>query len=91
MKNRRVAFIWLLVSITAIFLFADFLHTETTLNPQDDCPICLWERQVIAISKLYFLFLLAFFIPLFKFANPQEKVHSLVSRFHIKSRAPPTF
>jgi hypothetical protein len=91
MKLKRIVFLWLLVAVSGLILFADFFHTEDTLEPDDHCPICIWERNVIAISQLYFLFVLALFVFLFHLLINQSKLRFIVIHYYFNSRAPPSF
>jgi hypothetical protein len=92
MKMKRIAFIYLLVAISIIFLFADFFHTETTLEreEQDDCPICIFERNTLAISQLYFLFVAIVFVSLFRFVIRQNRARPVFVHYHFNIRGPPS-
>jgi hypothetical protein len=89
-KLKRIAFLYLLAAISIIFLLADFFHTETTLEEQDDCPICIFERNSLAISQLYFLFVEIVFVSLFRFIIHQNRARSILINFHFNIRAPPS-
>jgi hypothetical protein len=90
MKLKQIAFLYLLVVISIIFLFADFFHTETTLEEQEDCPICIFERNVIAISQLYFLSIAILFFSLFRFIIHHNRARPLFINHHFYIRAPPS-
>jgi hypothetical protein len=89
MKLKRIAFLYLLIAISIIFLFAVFFHTETTLGEKDDCPICIFERNILAISQLYFLSVVILFVSLFRFIIYQNRARSLFINYHLNIRAPP--
>lgn len=89
MRIKKQFFFWLLAVITGLFLFASYFHTETTIEPEDDCPICIWERNVVAVSQLYFLFLLVLFFCFFKFFIKHYRLKTAIRIFHFNSRAPP--
>jgi hypothetical protein len=89
MKLKRIAFLYLLVVISIIFLFADFFHKETTLEKKDDCPICIFEQNILAISQLYFLSVAILFVSLFRFIIHQNKSRSLFINYHSNIRSPP--
>ena len=91
MKLKRIAFICLLVAFSIIILFADFFHTETTLEEQDDCPICIFERNTLAISQLYFLFVAIAFVSLFRVIIRQKRARSVFVNYNYNIRAPPSF
>jgi hypothetical protein len=89
--NRRICFILLLGVITALFLFSDFLHIEDSLTLELDCPMCMWVQQVLAIAKLYFLFVLIILKSLFRFQLANlGKVKELKLFNRYQGRAPPS-
>lgn len=57
MKRKLYLFLFSLASITFVVLFAEFFHTETSLVESDDCPICLWQQNALAIDQIYVLIL----------------------------------
>jgi outer membrane receptor for ferrienterochelin and colicins len=68
-----------------------FFHTETTLEDRDECAICIWERNSIATSQIYYLLISIFFISLAKFKIIQHKARSLFDCCHVNIRAPQVF
>jgi hypothetical protein len=89
MRKKEQIFFWLLIALTGLFLFASYFHTETTIEPEDNCPICRFERNVVAVSQLYFIFLLVFFICFFEFFINQYRLKTAIRLYHFNSRAPP--
>lgn len=89
MRIKKQIFFWLLIGGTGLFLFAPYFHTETTIEPEDNCPICVFERNVVAVSQLYFIFLLVLFICFFKFFINHYRLKTAIHFFYFNSRAPP--
>ena len=89
MRKKKQIFFWLLIGLTGLFLFAPYFHTETTIEPEDNCPICIFERNVVAVSQLYFIFLVVFFICFFSFFIDQYRLETAIRIFNFNSRAPP--
>lgn len=89
MRTKKRLFFCLLGGLAITFLFTQYFHTETTIEPDDDCSICVWERNVVAVSQLYFLFLLVLFTCLFKFFVFHCRLKTVIRLFHFNSRAPP--
>ncbi|MCK4835982.1 MAG: hypothetical protein KAT17_05060, partial [Candidatus Aminicenantes bacterium] len=75
--------------IAFILLFAEFFHTETSLVESDDCPICLWERNTIAIDKIFFLIVSIVFILLHQLNITDLEIPFFLIFYHFKNRAPP--
>lgn len=90
MRTRKKLFILLLAMLACLTLFSSFFHTESTIENDNDCPICNWQRNVIAISQLSVLFLLVLLYCLFKFLVANDRLYTVVPAFHLKNRAPPT-
>ena len=88
MRIRKQILFWLLIGVTGLFLFTPYFHTETTIEPEDNCPICVFERNVVAISQLYFIFIVVLFICFFKFFINQYRLKTAIRIFHFNSRAP---
>ncbi|MCP4152644.1 MAG: hypothetical protein GY757_33215 [bacterium] len=87
-RNQK-AFLYALLFISVVLLFSQYFHTETTLTPQDNCPICVWERSVYTTGQIY-LFCLAISIVLYRrlFASQEKNLFSEAYGF-FNSRAPP--
>jgi hypothetical protein len=91
MKNKKIAFLGLLFAVSLVFLFSVFLHTETTLEETDDCPICRLESSSIAVSEIFFLFVSIHFVYLFTFEPINQKAVSLFNYRRFSIRGPPPF
>jgi hypothetical protein len=91
MKYKKIGFLCLLFAVSLVFLFANFLHTETTLEEKDDCPICRWEGSSIALSEICFLLVSIFFVSIFKLGAFHQKAISLFDYRHFSIRGPPPF
>jgi hypothetical protein len=89
MKIKKQIFFWVLIALTGLFLFAPYFHTETTIEPGDDCPICIFERNVVAVSQLYFIFVMVIFICFFEFFISDNRLRTATYFSHFNSRAPP--
>lgn len=90
LTNRDYRKLALLIAyITAIFIFAEFLHTDTHFNPLDDCPICQWERSFYTPGQLEQMLILLLFVLLFKLFPGQESRRQLHVARYYQSRAPP--
>jgi disulfide bond formation protein DsbB len=89
MRKKEQFFFWLLIALTGLFLFASYFHTETTIEPEDDCPICIFERNVVAVSQLYFIFVMVLFICFFEFFISDYRLKTVIYFYHFNSRAPP--
>lgn len=90
MKLKQITFLYLLVSIFIIFMFADFFHTETTFAEKDNCPICIFERNILAISQLYFLSVVILFVSFFRIIIHHNIAQSFFIKYHFNIRAPPS-
>lgn len=88
--KKELVFLGILGFITFILLFAEFFHTETSLIESDDCPICLWEHNSIAIDKVFLLIISIIFIQiqLLDFSNKKISINWIFYQF--RNRAPPS-
>ena len=89
MRIKKQIFFWLLVTLVGLFILAPYLHTETTIHPEDNCPACVFERNIVAVSQLYFIFVLVLLICFFRFFINHQRLKTAIHFFHFNSRAPP--
>lgn len=90
MRIKNQSLFWFLGALACTFLFASYFHTETTIEPEDDCPSCIFKRNAVAVSQFYFIFVLVLFICFFKFFINHHRLKTAVHFYHFNSRAPPT-
>jgi hypothetical protein len=90
MKRKIYFCLFILAAITFVFLFAEFFHTETSPGESDNCPICLWERNTIAIDKIYLLIIPIIFVLIYQLKTIQIKIPLFCRFYQIKTRAPPS-
>jgi hypothetical protein len=78
-EKRRISFLFYVLLFGVIVLGAQFLHEEKSLQPMDECPICLWQINTVALAGLYLLLIfiiftifryLYFFIDRIQFYSP---------------------
>ncbi len=90
MTKKKLVFLGILGFIAFILLFAEFFHTETSLIESDDCPICLWKHNAIAIDKVFLLIISIIFIQIHQldFSNKKIRINWIFYQF--RNRAPPS-
>lgn len=90
LTKKNLVFLGILGFITFILLFAEFFHTETSPIESDDCPICLWEHNTIAIDSIFLLIVSIIFIQIHQlyFSNKKITVNWIFYQF--RNRAPPS-
>lgn len=87
-KRREFSRIFLLCLFVSTTLAINFLHTETTVSSNDNCPACHFQNSSIATQQVY-----TFFIP-------QPAISGILKKFEFfhytylyvidpNSRAPP--
>lgn len=89
MKRKFYFFLFLLASITFVVLFAEFFHTETTLEESDDCPICLWQHNSLAIDKIYVLIVAIIYVLIRQLAFIHARVRNTWIIRQNQNRDPP--
>jgi disulfide bond formation protein DsbB len=88
--KRRILFVAFLAFFSFIILGAQFFHQEKTIQPMDNCPICVWQMNTVALAGLYLLVLLVIFAVLRYLYIFNDKVHFTPSFYHYFLRGPPS-
>lgn len=91
MKARRLFLICFLLLLTGLDLFAGFMHAEKGVEPEEDCLVCMWERNTISVTAGYVILILMVFVLLFRFQAQYIHLRVGGGENRIKSRAPPAF
>jgi hypothetical protein len=87
--KRRILFVSFLAFFALIVTCTQFFHQEKTIQPLDECPICIWQMNAVALATLYFLVLIPIFIVIRYLITNNSKIQ-FCSDFHcFNHRAPP--
>jgi disulfide bond formation protein DsbB len=88
--KRRILFVAFLAFFSLIILAAQFFHQEKTLQPMDNCPICLWQMNTVALAGLCLLTILIIFA-IFRYLRIfNDEIHFTPSFYHYFLRGPPS-
>jgi hypothetical protein len=88
--RKQARFFFLLLFISAFFLFAEYFHTETDIGQNEQCPICRWEQSLFTSGQVHFFAILIVLILFSRLVLAQNKNQSLLL-YHISCcRAPPS-
>jgi hypothetical protein len=95
MKNayvtrRQAGYLFLLLFISAFFLFAEYFHTETDIGQNEQCPICRWEQSLFTSGQVHFFAVLFVLILFSRLILAQNKNQSLLLYHICCCRAPPS-
>ena len=88
--KRRILFVTFLAFFSLIVLGAQFFHQEETLEQMDNCAICLWQMNTVALACLYFLVILVIFALFHYLRIFSNKIHFAPSFYHYSLRGPPS-
>lgn len=90
LTKKKLIFLGILGFIAFILLFAEFFHTETSLIESDDCSICLWKQNSIAIDKVFLLIFSIIFIQIHQLDLSNKKISINWIFYQFRNRAPPS-
>jgi len=91
MSNKRkwISFLFYVALFCLIVLCAQFFHQEKSLQPMDECPICLWQKNTVALAGLYFLVIFIIFAIFSYLYFFNYKIQFYSSFYHYFLRGPP--
>jgi hypothetical protein len=87
--KKQILFVAFLAFFSLVILFAQFFHQERTIHPMDNCPICVWQMNAIALASLYFLVLFLLFTVIRCIITTDHKTRLCYDFFCFSRRAPP--
>jgi hypothetical protein len=88
-EKKQISFFFYVAFFCAIVLCAQYFHQEKSLQTMDECPICLWQMNTVALAGLYFLvifIIFAIFAYLYFF---NHKIQFYSPFYHFFQRGPP--
>ncbi len=88
-EKQRIYFLFYVLLFGMIVICAQFFHQEETLQPKDDCPICLWQQNTVALAGLYFLVIHIIFIIFAHLYFFNDKIQFSLPFYHYLQRGPP--
>jgi len=89
--ERKNLFLLVIALFSLVILTAQFFHQEETLSQadMDNCTICQWLRNSIALALLYFFIAFIAFIILHCLGTFYKKKPFFYFFYHYSLRAPP--
>lgn len=87
--KKKILFVYFIAFFALLIVSSQFFHQETNPLQTDQCPICQWQKNTIALSILYFLVIAITFILIHSLCFSIEKIPFSSFFYHYHLRAPP--
>ena len=88
-EKKWVSFLSYGALFCMIVLCAQFFHQEKTLKTMDECPICIWQKNTVALAWLYFLVIFIIFTIFCYLYFFNDKIQSYSPFYYYFQRGPP--
>jgi disulfide bond formation protein DsbB len=90
-EKKRVSFLFYVAFFCVIVLFAQFFHQEKSIQQKEmeECPICIWQKNTVALASLYFLVIFIIFNIVGYLYLFNDRLQFYLSFYHYFQRGPP--
>jgi len=87
--NKRNIFLFFIALFSLTVISSQFFHQETTLQDNQQCTICQWQKDTVSLAKIYILSVLITFVLFYNLSISNEKNIFFFLFYHFSNRAPP--